>query len=316
MAYVEIEAYICANLVAGMEAGILDPAPIWSDAKTFDALPFRGRIHGIIGGYPCPGESLAGLREGHLYKGFIWPYLRRAIAATRPFWCFFENVDDHLTGTYPIVQRSLHNMGYRCEAGVYSAEQVGATHERQRLFILAVADSYSYGYGAGAAQTAGKGSKIKGKAHRQEWNDLLRQWMWDVIRNSGEELVNSASITKREQADETNTKSTGGQTWTESGQRCEQLADEVGQRLEIGGKQSTWQEQQAPERSSIAQFPARPGEQQHDWEEPRTVKSGVGCTINGYNFREDLLRALGNSVVEQCAEKAFLDLLKKHLKNI
>jgi hypothetical protein len=140
--------------------------------------------------------------------------------------------------------------------------------------------------------------------------------MWDVIRNSGEELVNSASITKREQADETNTKSTGGQTWTESGQRCEQLADEVGQRLEIGGKQSTWQEQQAPERSSIAQFPARPGEQQHDWEEPRTVKSGVGCTINGYNFREDLLRALGNSVVEQCAEKAFLDLLKKHLKNI
>src|SRR5687767_3415995 len=37
MAYVEIEAYIIANLVAGMEAGVLDPAPVWTDAKTFDA---------------------------------------------------------------------------------------------------------------------------------------------------------------------------------------------------------------------------------------------------------------------------------------
>ena len=56
VAYVEIEAFIIANLVAGMESGLVDPAPIWTDAKTFDAKPFRGRIHGIIGGYPCPGE--------------------------------------------------------------------------------------------------------------------------------------------------------------------------------------------------------------------------------------------------------------------
>jgi DNA modification methylase len=39
---------------------------------------FVERIHGIIGGYPCPGESLAGLREGHLYKGFIWPAITKS----------------------------------------------------------------------------------------------------------------------------------------------------------------------------------------------------------------------------------------------
>lgn len=64
VAYVEIEAFIIANLVAGMEAGVLDPAPIWTDAKTFDARPFRGRIHGIIGGYPCTPFSTAGNRTG------------------------------------------------------------------------------------------------------------------------------------------------------------------------------------------------------------------------------------------------------------
>ncbi len=142
-AYVEIESIIIANLVAGMEAGVLAPAPIWTDAKTFDASPFRGKIHGFVGGYPCPGESLAGLREGHLYKGFIWPSIRRAIAAVRPLWCFFENVDDHLTGTYPIVQRSLRNLGYSVEAGIFTAEEAGAPHERGRLFILAIELGYA-----------------------------------------------------------------------------------------------------------------------------------------------------------------------------
>jgi hypothetical protein len=41
----------------------------------------------------------------------------------------------------------------------------------------------------------------------------------------------------------------------------------------------------------------------------------VGCTIDGYNYREDLLRAYGNSVVEQTAEIAFIDLLQKHINN-
>lgn len=289
VAYVEIEAYICANLVAGMETGVLDPAPIWTDAKTFDARPFRGRIHGIIGGYPCPGESLAGLREGHLYKGFIWPFIRRAFAATRPLFGFFENVDDHLTGTYPIVQRSLRNMGYRVESGVYSAEEVGATHERQRLFILAVADSYSHGYGAGPGQVAGTGSQDESKEQRKEWNDLLGQWMRDVVRNSREKMGDSGS---QGLESATCTKQSGFYGQNESYQGCQ-----------FSGTNAT-------------HFPSGQGEQQFPWEEPRQVESGLGCTINGYNFREDLLRALGNSVVEQTAELAFIDLIGKHLKNL
>jgi DNA (cytosine-5)-methyltransferase 1 len=356
MAYVEIEAFIIANLVAGMEAGILDPAPIWTDAKTFDAQPFRGRIHGIIGGYPCPGESLAGLREGHLYKGFLWPYLRRAVAATRPFFCFFENVDDHLTGTYPIVQRSLCNMGYRVEAGVYSAEEVGAPHERQRLFILAISDSYlrcgnpgtkrmgwetgsnisgssaeselansySHGYGAGAGQVIAKSGKAESKTQRQEWNDLLREWMRDVVRDSGKELDDTSKFETKRANTTGRYKCNGenpGREETAGGFELageESLADEVGQRLEGLGIRAggTEQEFTLPTCGSSDKWPARPGEQQRDWEEPRTIESGMGSTIDGYNFREDLLRALGNSVVEQTAELAFIDLMNKHLKNL
>ena len=60
-------------------------------------------------------------------------------------------------------------------------------------------------------------------------------------------------------------------------------------------------------------WPAPPGGAQHSWEAPRTIKPGMGCTVDGYNFREDLLRAFGNSVVEQTAEIAFRDLLKKFI---
>jgi site-specific DNA-cytosine methylase len=228
VAYVEIEAYIIANLVAGMEAGVLDPAPIWTDAKTFDARPFRGRIHGIIGGYPCTPFSLAGTRSGENHPGHIYPAISRAIETTRPVWCYFENVDDHLTLGFDKVYQDLQRMGYAVEAGIYTAEEVGAPHERQRLFILAIANRFDWGL--------------------SETNE-----------------------------------------WFESLQASRRRKDN---------------------------FPARPGEQQHDWEEPRTVKSGMGCTINGYNFREDLLRALGNAVVEQTTEIAFIDLLQKHLRNV
>jgi DNA (cytosine-5)-methyltransferase 1 len=295
---VEIEAFIIANLVAAMESGVLAPAPIWTDAKTFDARPFRGKIHGIIGGYPCPGESLAGLREGHLYKGFIWPAIRRAVAAARPLWCFFENVDDHLTGTYPIVQRSLRNMGYRVEAGIYTAEEVGSPHERKRLFILAVANTACERIRRATGDIylahGGQNRQLPVELDRtgEKLGDTTGQRLGEAggysasasewLAGPSKKLVYTRGIIQREQANKADALSNEGRTRDEFSNRSE--------------------------------FVAGQGYYQHEWEEPRTIESGVGCTIDGYNFREDLLRALGNSVVEQTAEIAFLDLLSKHLK--
>lgn len=278
-AYVEIEAFIIANLVAGMESGLVDTAPIWTDAKTFDARPFRGKIHGIIGGYPCPGESLAGLREGHLYKGFIWPAIRRAIAAARPLFCFFENVDDHLTGTYPIVQRSLRNMGYAVEAGIYTAKEVGGSHDRQRLFILAImADS----------------------------NGNVPERFLGNIYHPSKEAENKKQERERGR-DESGYSDKGGKRKLGhvSGPGLQRVQPGLvrGKRSSVSGPTT----QCRPEN-----FPLGQGPYQWGWEEEREVESGVGCTIHGYNFTEDLLRAYGNSVVEQTAELAWKDLLRKH----
>lgn len=57
-------------------------------------------------------------------------------------------------------------------------------------------------------------------------------------------------------------------------------------------------------------WPARPGQEQYEWEAPR-VESSLGYAVNGYNFREDLLRMAGNAVVEQVAEVAWKTLWNK-----
>jgi DNA (cytosine-5)-methyltransferase 1 len=93
----EIEAFACANLVAKMEAGLLDCAPIWTDLKTFPWAEFRDRVDILSGGYPCQPFSAAGKRLGAEDPRHLWPFISAGIAAMRPSACFFENVDGHIS---------------------------------------------------------------------------------------------------------------------------------------------------------------------------------------------------------------------------
>lgn len=137
-AYVEIEAFIIENILEGMQKGILDAAPVWTDAKTFPAKPFHKKICIITGGYPCQPFSYAGQRAGTDDPRHLYPYLSRSIAAIKPVCCFFENVSGHITMGFDEVYKDLRNLGYTVEAGLFTAAEVGASHERERLFILAI----------------------------------------------------------------------------------------------------------------------------------------------------------------------------------
>jgi DNA (cytosine-5)-methyltransferase 1 len=258
-AYVEIEAFIIFNLVRQMEQGVVDAAPIWADIKTFPARQFHGKINGIIGGYPCQPFSYAGKRTGENHDSHIWPFICRDIDIIRPDWCFFENVPGHLSLGYREVRQSLEEMGYTVREGIYSAEEVGAPHQRKRLFILAM-------------------------------DNAVRE---QIIGNNAGGLHQMFSGTSTEMAD-TDVKRLQG--WG-----CAKLSERAFKFPAGSGSSQAW--------------PAGQGAQQYDGEEPRTVEPGVGCTVNGYNFRTDLLRMYGNGVVEQTACLAFLDLLRKHLED-
>jgi site-specific DNA-cytosine methylase len=154
IAFSEIEAFACANLVAKMEAGFLDPAPIWTNVKTFPFGRFRGKVGILSAGYPCQPFSAAGNRLGTEDPRHLWPFIADGIAAMRPEWCFFENVEGHISLGLSNVIEDLAGMGYRTTWGLFSAAEVGAPHQRKRVFILAHRDNAGLeGFNNGDAST-------------------------------------------------------------------------------------------------------------------------------------------------------------------
>ena len=141
IAYVEIEAFAIANLVAKMESGQLVPAPIFTDLKTFPAHLFRDCVDIITGGYPCQPFSAAGKRLGTEDPRHLWPYILDHIRSIRPVRCMFENVEGHISLGLREVIGDLEGAGYDATWGIFSASEVGALHQRKRVYI--VADSHN-----------------------------------------------------------------------------------------------------------------------------------------------------------------------------
>lgn len=152
--YSEIEAYAVANLVTKIEKGLLDAAPIWSNLKTLPWENFCGKVDIISGGFPCQPFSQAGRKKGDEDPRHLFPYIKRGIELVRPAFVFLENVEGIIStklgegwadkkGTSVLlhVLRELERLGYKAEAGIFSAEEIGAPHQRRRVFILAHSNS-------------------------------------------------------------------------------------------------------------------------------------------------------------------------------
>ncbi|WP_438278103.1 DNA cytosine methyltransferase [Nitrobacter sp.] len=138
---VEREAFAVAHLVAAMQQGLLAQAPVWSDVTTFNGRAWRGLVDGVIGGIPCQPHSLAGKRLAEDDERDLWSDARRIIIQSGAWFVLIENVEGMLTsGGAERVWRDLGRLGFEREVGLFSARSVGASHQRNRTFILGVAD--------------------------------------------------------------------------------------------------------------------------------------------------------------------------------
>ena len=140
VAYVERAPAAVAVLKARMRDRCLHRAPVFDDLRVFDGRPWRGRVDLLSAGYPCQPFSFNGRRRGFADERNLWPHVARVIDQARPAAVLLENVAGHLSLGFPLVARQLRRLGFSFVAGVFSAGEVGAAHERRRLFVLAYAD--------------------------------------------------------------------------------------------------------------------------------------------------------------------------------
>lgn len=138
---VEREAFACTKLVDAIFAGALDPAPLWSDARTLNGREWRGLVDGVIGGIPCQPHANIGKRQGEDDERDLWPDARRILVQTGAWFVLIENVEGILhTGGAARIWRDLSRLGFRMEGELFSATEVGGSHGRPRFFLLGISD--------------------------------------------------------------------------------------------------------------------------------------------------------------------------------
>jgi DNA (cytosine-5)-methyltransferase 1 len=100
----------------------------WSSVEPIDIL---------TAGYPCQPFSVAGNRQGSNDARHLWPYIKEAISVLTPRWVVLENVRGHLSLGFKEVLKDLAEVGYDARWQIVRASDVGAPHQRARLFIVA-----------------------------------------------------------------------------------------------------------------------------------------------------------------------------------
>ena len=173
--FVEREAFAASVLVARMEEQAMDPAPVWcGNLEDLGPAPFLG-VDVIAAGFPCQPASVCGRRAGEDDHRWLWPQvlgLARRVAACM---LVIENVPGLRTKGLEAVLEGLAEAGWDAEWLHLRASDVGATHRRDRLFLVA----YTYRDGR--------------KGERCRWLlDCIREALRDHADRQGGEAVGDA----------------------------------------------------------------------------------------------------------------------------
>jgi DNA (cytosine-5)-methyltransferase 1 len=91
----------------------------------------------VVAGFPCQPISLAGQRLGVEDDRWLWPLVARVIRDVRPEWVFLENVPEIVRHGGVDVLGDLTAFGFDAEWQALSAAEVGASHARNRFWLLA-----------------------------------------------------------------------------------------------------------------------------------------------------------------------------------
>ncbi len=115
--------------------------PIHADIKELDGHEYRGTVELVCGGFPCQPFSVAGKQGGAEDDRALWPEMLRVIREVQPTWVIGENVSGIIKMELDSVLSDLEAEGYATQTFVLPACAVDAKHRRDRVWIIAYANS-------------------------------------------------------------------------------------------------------------------------------------------------------------------------------
>ncbi len=110
--------------------------PILGDIKnvTKETVPTRPDV--LCGGFPCQPFSVAGDQRAKDDPRHLWPEMLRIIKEQKPTWVVGENVSGLVKLGLDEILDEMEDQGYSTRTFNIPAFSVGAPHQRQRLWII------------------------------------------------------------------------------------------------------------------------------------------------------------------------------------
>ena len=303
---VEWESYPASVLCARQNDGLLPPFPIWDDVQTFDGKPWRGIVDVISGGFPCQDISAAGKGAGiDGERSGMWGEMARIIHEVRPRYAFVENSPMLTSRGLGRVLGDLAAMGFDARWGVLGAADVGANHQRDRIWIIA----------------RWQGNLSHAQHNRIRW---WEQQQKSIKETNGLSNSNSIGLHEQEQFVRVGQKNdnpsdngssqclanTRRELWDEGNSRKLDTQEKIGATSAIHNQSSS--------KGQFCNSNSKNVERQ--WNEPIRIKSelrnisssswwktepNVGRVANGVAAGVDRLKAIGNGQVPLCAATAW-----------
>ena len=311
--FVEIDSY-CQSVLRKN----FPNTPIHDDIKTFSAKPGQFDVFTI--GFPCQDLSVAGRQRGindQTRSGLFYESIR-LLGEVRPRFALFENVRNLLSHekgeTFQEVLFQIAKAGYDAEWSIISAKDLGACHLRERIWIIAYPNKSNRRKGKIFENTSNEGwktSENRGKSIQSK----NREARTDNTRQSDRVITNtnnngSSSSTRNRINEETSSDSQKGEnkiskserSSKSTGSRTVQSFSETSDftNSDCSGTQSNSKSLEKPiwkhaflnskERRTLSP----------NWtgyvSEPSLCRGD-----DGLRGRVARLKALGNSIVPQCA---------------
>jgi len=299
---VEWEPYAACVLAARQNDGLLPPFPIWDDVQTFDGRPWRGVAQVISGGFPCQDISIAGKGDGlDGERSGMWRQMARIICEVGPEYVFVENSPMLVSRGLGAVLGDLSSMGFDAKWGIVGAKDVGANHQRDRIWIVAHSNSNGW--------TTRKKSRSLGEtvSEQQEGQDnSLYSQGASSLPTTKDNVSDSQCLGRKEGSSfrgaSQNQESTNNLGYGSSPSGEGKLSDSMLNRLQGGRSDGATQGQIG--------LRCRKGsnEEQNIYGSDSTwwsVEPDLGRVAHGVDARVDRLKAIGNGQVPLCAATAW-----------